>query len=52
MAKFKNKKTKKIVEVDLLYYQNQLRTNPNWEEIKDNTSSKNKKTEEEEKPLQ
>lgn len=35
MAKFKNKKTKGIVEEHLIYYVNKLRNNPNFEEIKD-----------------
>ena len=35
MAKFKNKKTNKIVEEHLIFYIEKLRKNPNFEEVKD-----------------
>ncbi len=35
MAKFRNKKTKKIVEEHLNFYIEKLRNNPNFEEIKE-----------------
>ena len=55
MAKFKNKKTGKIVEEHLLFYVNKMRSNPNFEEVKEEkTSKKEEKTKEvvETKPLQ
>lgn len=50
MPKFKNKKTKEIVEENLIYYVDKLRNNSNYEEIKEEqlneNSSKSKKKEE------
>ena len=57
MAKFKNKKTGKIIEEGLIFYINKLRSNPDFEEIKgtpeeSKEKKKDKKTEEvEDKPL-
>lgn len=57
MAKFKNKKTNKVVEENLSFYINQMRKNKNYEEIKESENnfsskiSKNNK-EVEKKPLQ
>ncbi len=48
MAKFKNKKTGKIVEVDLLYYVNQLHADSDYKEIK----PRKEKEKVEEKPLE
>lgn len=53
MAKFRNKKTKEVIEEHLIFYIEKLRKNPNFieikeeEEIQDN-KSKNKKVKEEE----
>lgn len=52
MAKFKNKKTGKIVEVDLLYYVNQLRNDSDYKELKEKEPKKVAQKEVEEKPLQ
>lgn len=54
MAKFKNKKTGKIVEEHLMFYVNRMQSNPNFEEVKEKASKKVEKIEEvvEEKPLQ
>lgn len=53
MAKFKNKKTGQVIEVDLLYYVNQLRNNPDYKEIKEKESKKDVSKEVvEDKPLQ
>lgn len=57
MAKFRNKKTKKVVEENLLYYMNKYRNNPKYEEIIDKKQeqpkSKNKEKEVENvEPLQ
>ena len=35
MAKFKNKKTKKIIEENLIYYVDKLRKNSEYEEVKE-----------------
>lgn len=57
MAKFKNKKTGKIVEESLIFYVNKLRSDSNYEEIKSipeevKEKKKDKKAEEvEDKPL-
>lgn len=40
MAKFRNKKNKKEFNVSLQYYINLMRKNPNYEEVKDDTTSK------------
>lgn len=49
MAKFKNKKTGLVVEENLNFYIDKMRSNPNFEEIKEETKPKeNKKTKEEE----
>lgn len=37
MAKFKNKKTKQVIEEPLSWYANLLRKNPCYEEIKEKT---------------
>lgn len=50
MAKFKNKKNNQIVEENLNFYIEQLRNNPNFKEVKDKVSDKNKEVEK--KPLQ
>lgn len=50
MAKFKNKKTGKIVEEHLLFYINKMQSNSNFKEVKEKTSEKNKEVEK--KPLQ
>lgn len=44
MAKFKNKKTGKIVVENLIYYVNKFRNHPDYVEIKEDktTSKKNK----------
>lgn len=53
MAKFKNKKTGKVIEVELLYYVEQLRSNSDYKEIKEKEfKNKTPKEVEEEKPLQ
>lgn len=53
MAKFKNKKTGKVIEVDLLYYVNQLRNNTDYKEIKEKETKKDVSQEVvEDKPLQ
>lgn len=57
MAKFKNKKTNKIVEENLNFYIEKLKNNENFEEIKEvkKTSSpkgSKKNKEVEDKPLQ
>lgn len=53
MTKFKNKKTGKTIEVDLLYYVNQLRNNPDYKEIKEKEAKKEASKEVvEDKPLQ
>ena len=56
MAKFKNKKTGKIVEEHLLFYVNKMRSNPNFEEIKEKAPKEKEKVQEtkevEDKPLQ
>lgn len=46
MPKFKNKKTGKIIEVDLLYYVNQLRSNSDYKEIKEKQKEDEKVKEE------
>lgn len=43
MAKFKNKKTGKIIVENLNFYIDQLRNNPNFEEIKEDNKSNPKK---------
>lgn len=35
MPKFKNKKTGKIVEEHLMFYVDKMRSNPNFEEVKE-----------------
>ena len=50
MAKFKNKKNNQIVEENLNFYIEQLRNNPNFKEVKEKASDKNKEVED--KPLQ
>ena len=35
MAKFKNKKTGKIVEEHLMFYVDKMKSNPNFEEVKE-----------------
>ena len=50
MHKFKNKKTGLVVEEKLMFYIKNLRSNPNFIEIKEGTSTdKQKKKEEVEK---
>lgn len=44
MAKFKNKKTGKVIVENLIFYIDKLRNNPNFEEIKeDNKTPKKEK---------
>lgn len=45
MAKFKNKKNNQIVEENLNFYIEQLRNNPNFKEVKEKASDKNKEVE-------
>ena len=40
MAKFKNKKTKQVIEENLLFYIQKLRKNPNYEEITETVKPK------------
>lgn len=40
MTKFKNRKTGKVIEVDLLYYVNLLRSNTDFKEIKEKEPKK------------
>ena len=37
MAKFKNKKTNKVVDENLMFYVERLRSNPNFVEVKEKT---------------
>ena len=47
MAKFKNKRTGKVVEEYLRYYVNKFKNDPNYEEVKEEKeSSATKKTKE------
>ena len=47
MAKFKNKRTGKVVEEHLHYYVNKFKNDPNYEEVKEaKKSSEIKKTKE------
>lgn len=49
MPKFKNKKTKEVVEETLNFYIEKLRKNPSFEEIKEKeTTTRNKENKEEE----
>ena len=43
MAKFKNKKTGKIIVENLIFYIDKLRNNPNFEEIKEDNKTNPKK---------
>ncbi len=54
MAKFKNKKTGKIVEEYLLFYVNKIRSNPNFVEVKEKAPKEEvqESKEVEDKPLQ
>lgn len=56
MTKFKNKKTGKVIEENLLYYVNKYRNSSNYEEVVDKKQTKpvqkNKEEVAEEKPLQ
>lgn len=54
MAKFKNKKTGKIVEEHLMFYINKLRSNPNFVEVKEKAPKEKvqESKEVEDKPLQ
>ena len=55
MPKFKNKKTGKVVEENLMFYVNKMRSNPSFEEVKEKApKEKVQKSEEvvEDKPLQ
>ncbi len=54
MAKFKNKKTGKIIEEHLTFYVNKLRSNSNFEEVKEKSPKEKvqKSKEVEDKPLQ
>ena len=52
MAKFRNKKTKEVIEEHLIFYIEKLRKNPNFIEIKEeekiqDNKTKNKKVKEE-----
>ena len=52
MPKFRNKRTGKVIEENLLYYVNKYRNHPDYEEIKEveeNTSKEEKKKEVEKK---
>ena len=42
MAKFKNKKTGKIVEEHLLFYVNKMRSNPSFVEVKEEAPKEKK----------
>ena len=54
MAKFKNKKTGKIVEEHLMFYVNKMQSNPNFVEVKEKASKEKvqESKEVEDKPLQ
>lgn len=55
MAKFKNKKTGKEVEEHLMFYVEKLRSNPNFEEVKEKAPKEKVQETKEvvaEKPLQ
>lgn len=54
MVKFKNKKTGKVIEEHLLFYINKIRSNSNFEEVKENVPKERtqKSKEVEDKPLQ
>lgn len=44
MTKFKNKKTKKVIEENLIFYIEKLRKSPNFEEVKETTKNKEEET--------